>query len=79
MNKIYLVQWANYDTVSCINIVVQGEELTESKAKTLAKEEILNICGLRYFKKYMKLLKQNNITNITNRNILNVVFTNVDI
>ena len=74
MNKIYMVKWAikkyfNKD-INYINVIVQGEKLTKTKAKIKAKERVENDFGKSVFKR--NNLKFFDIVDITDREILTV-------
>jgi NADPH-dependent 7-cyano-7-deazaguanine reductase QueF len=70
MNKIYFVQWANVKELYAVNVLVQGENLTEKKAKSIATEYVKKNYGSKLSKRAFACKCY--ITNITDSQVLSV-------
>ena len=71
MNKIYCVKWMNFNTLHCVNVLVQGENLNAENAKKKAEKAIKSGYGSKYFKG----LDKTDVIDITDREILSVEFS----
>jgi hypothetical protein len=70
MNKIYMVKIWCKDTITGVNVVVQGKDLSPEGAEKIAKKSIMDTGGKRLWDKLNDNCNLRDVIDITDREVL---------